>query len=240
MRLPPKIKVGCCGFGASLGEYFRHVKVMEIQDTFYHLPPLAIAKKWRSLAPPGCEYTMKAWQLITHQPISPTYRRLKVKIEPEACVRYGYFQPTREVMAAWEQTAEFAHTLGATIIAFQCSSGFPPTEENQTNLKKFFTRIDREGFDFAWEPRGHWPERIIKELCEELRLIHCVDPFRNAPASDDRRYFRLQGINGYTYRYHDSELRWLRNRASEKPSYVLFNNNSMQQDALRLLQLLDE
>jgi len=54
--------------------------VVEVQQTFYQIPRIATGKRWREEAPPDFEFTMKAWQLITHEPSSPTYRRLRTVI----------------------------------------------------------------------------------------------------------------------------------------------------------------
>src|SRR6187200_3158013 len=57
--------------------YVTDYRAFELQTTFYQPPEVAVAKRWKSQAP--CEFRccMKAWQLITHAPSSPTYRRLK-------------------------------------------------------------------------------------------------------------------------------------------------------------------
>ncbi len=237
MQEKADIKVGCCGFVVSQHQYFKLFKLIEIQGTFYQLPRLVTAEKWRAAAPAGFEFTMKAWQLITHEPTSPTYRRLGRKIEPHEYDRYGCFRPTEEVLEAWSQTAMFARTLGATVVVFQCPARFRPTDENIANMRAFFGRIDRDRFRFAWEPRGNWPAEVIVRLCEELDLIHCVDPFKNEPLFGDFQYFRLHGITGYAYRFTDEDLRRLKEWAGRKPSYLLFNNNTMKEDALRFMQL---
>jgi hypothetical protein len=54
-----QIKVGCCGFAAAQKKYFELFKVIEIQQTFYQLPEIRTAEKWRDAAPPGFEFTMK-------------------------------------------------------------------------------------------------------------------------------------------------------------------------------------
>ena len=110
MREKTEIKVGCCGFVISQQKYFRLFRLIEIQSTFYQMPELKTAEKWRSLAPAGFEFTMKAWQLITHEPSSPTYRRLREKISPQKFERYGRFRPTEQVLEAWQRTALFART----------------------------------------------------------------------------------------------------------------------------------
>lgn len=230
-------RVGCCGFVVSQQMYFQHFRVVEIQNTFYQLPQLKTAERWRSTAPSDFEFTMKAWQLITHAPSSPTYRRLKEKIPPQKFENYGRFRPTQEVFAAWRRTATFASRLGASIVVFQCPASFRPTRENIANMRAFFSQVDREGLQFAWEPRGSWQETLIRQLCEDLQLIHCVDPFKNKPLFGDFHYFRLHGITGYSYRYSDGDMKRLKKWVEGKPSYLLFNNNWMKEDALRFMAL---
>ena len=233
-----QIKVGCCGFAAAQKKYFELFKVIEIQQTFYQLPEIKTAEKWHNAAPPGFEFTMKAWQLITHVPSSPTYRRLRERIDPAKGDRYGSFRATREVMDAWKRTAEFAKALGASLVVFQCPASFRPLAQNVKNMQAFFSEIDRGGFAFAWEPRGAWPDDLIKKLCEELDLIHCVDPFKNEPLFGGIGYFRLHGAADYVYTYTGKELGLLRKKIREKPAYVMFNNNTMKDDALRFLKIL--
>jgi uncharacterized protein YecE (DUF72 family) len=96
-----EIKVGCCGFTVSQREYFKLFNHIEIQQTFYQLPRLQTAEKWRQIAPTGFEFTIKAWQLITHEATSPTYRRLGKKVPASEADRYGRFRPTWEVVEAW-------------------------------------------------------------------------------------------------------------------------------------------
>lgn len=237
MGAEAEIKVGCCGFVVAQKEYFSLFKLIEIQQTFYQLPRLQTAEKWRRTAPPDFEFTVKAWQLITHEPTSPTYRRLGKKIEPTQRNKYGRFRPTSEVVEAWEQTASFASTLGATVVLFQCPASFRPNKVNVANMREFFGRIDRRGFRFAWEPRGDWPADLVLELCQDMELIHCVDPFKNEPQFGEFNYFRLHGITGYNYQYTHGDLRSLLNWIGTKQSYVLFNNNFMQHDGLRFLEL---
>jgi len=175
--------------------------------------------------------------LITHEPQSPTYRRLKEKIEPEKQGRYGSFRPTPEVFHAWERTALFAQTLGVSIIVFQSPASFRPSEDNLRNIEEFLGKIDRKGFTFVWEPRGDWPDGLIFRICEQYRLVHCVDPFKDDPLYGDFQYFRLHGLKGYGYRYTDEDLAWLKRWVEERPTHILFNNKWMKEDSLRFLGL---
>ena len=62
------VKVGCCGFSVSMKKYFEKLKLVEVQKTFYEPPKIETAKKWKNSAPEGFEFTLKAWQVITHPP----------------------------------------------------------------------------------------------------------------------------------------------------------------------------
>ncbi len=68
-----RVKVGCCGFPGGMKKYFSQFRLVEVQQTFYKMPRLKTAQKWRQEAPSDFEFTLKAWQLITHSPTSATY-----------------------------------------------------------------------------------------------------------------------------------------------------------------------
>jgi uncharacterized protein YecE (DUF72 family) len=97
-----QIKIGCCGFPVAKGKYHRNFDVVEIQQTFYQPPEEKTVLKWREQAPSGFEFTLKAWQLITHELSSPTYRRLRLKIPESKKKNYSFFKPTDEVLEAWK------------------------------------------------------------------------------------------------------------------------------------------
>jgi uncharacterized protein YecE (DUF72 family) len=241
------IRVGCCGFPMAKAEYYRRFPVVEIQQTFYNMPRIHTAERWRkeaitSRARSGqsdFEFTMKAWQLITHETASPTYRRLRKAIPVDQKELYGSFRPTEPVLKAWTETAAVAHALGARAIVFQCPPRFTPTPEHVENLRRFFQSTDRGTFRMAWEPRGEWPPNLVGRLCKELDLVHVVDPLKQDPLSEGLRYFRLHGVTGYRYLHTDEDLRKLAEQcAGDAPTYVLFNNQFMGEDALRFQKLL--
>jgi uncharacterized protein YecE (DUF72 family) len=233
------VKIGCCGFPVGRGRYTARLPVAEVQQTFYQPPQLATVRRWRAEAPPGFEFTLKAWQLITHEAASPTYRRLRRPLTPEARAQAGFFQDTPLVRQAWEVTREVAETLEARIILFQCPARFGPTPENQERLIWFFTRLDRGDFICAWEPRGDWPREVVAELCRELNLLPALDPLAVAPFPGPRAYFRLHGRGGYRYSYNDEDFAALGACLAERDeAYVLFNNISMWADACRFADLL--
>ena len=46
------------------------------------------------------------------------------------------------------------------------------------------------------------------------------------------------GFTGYQNTYTDEELGELKKKAGRKPAYVMFNNSTMKEDALRFMDLL--
>lgn len=224
------------------GRYFQQFRTIELQNTFYEPPRVELAEKWRREAPEDFRFCLKAWQLITHAASSPTYRKLKTPLAERSRDAVGGFQPTEEVWRAWEVTAGIARVLRAAGIVFQCPASFRATEENLRNLETFFERLRTCEHLLAWEPRGNWPEDVIRDLCTRLGLIHCVDPFASEPVTGAVRYFRLHGLGGYRYRYSDADLDELRARVltdAREEAYVMFNNLWMKEDAATFRELTD-
>lgn len=188
---------------------------------------------------------MKAWQLITHNPSSPTYRRLRSKISLNERDLYGSFRPTEQVWLAWERTREIASVLDAEVIVFQCPKSFLPTGDSIRSLSRFFRDIDRDHRMIAWEPRGDdWGQELVKEVCAENNLIHCVDPFDSDSAYGEALYWRLHGRTGYRYRYTDEDLAELETKLNAQanlpgPRYIMFNNMSSNQDSRRFLERVE-
>ncbi len=232
-----QIKVGCCGFPRGRKKYFQQFKLAEIQQTFYKLPSVGTVARWRGEAPGDFEFSLKAWQLITHLPSSPTYRKAGLQIVGGKEGNYGFFKPSEEVFEAWGKTRDIAQVLEARVIVFQCPASFTASGENIENMRHFFTNIDRGGFIFVWEPRGEWSDDVITPLCQDLDLIHCVNPLERAMLHGETGYFRLHGGSNYRHQYTDDELARLWELSGNK-AYVLFNNLTMYEDALRFEELI--
>lgn len=249
---PNRLRVGCCGFPVGLARYAQAFRVGEVQQTFYQPPLPSTLERWRSQVPEEFEFTLKAWQLITHEVSSPTYRRLREKLTEKQRREVGRFRVNQTVMRAWVRTLECARFLRSRVVLFQCPARFTPSAENQANLRAFFREVRRdeasrreiEGLTFVWEPRGEWAADEVRELCDELGLVHGVDPFRQQPVTKGMTYFRLHGLpaqagkTGYRYRYTKADLEeLLRLTRPHTPGYVLFNNIRMLQDARSFIRL---
>ena len=117
-------KVGTCGFGMAQPEYAHAFSCVEIQHTFYQPPQIKTLERWRNNMPADFEFVIKAWQLITHDAKSPTFRRLKRLLSDDEKQEAGYFRATPIVQEAWETTLASARVLRARTILFQCPASF--------------------------------------------------------------------------------------------------------------------
>jgi len=248
-----KARIGTSGFGIGRAKYVQQFSCVEVQHTFYQPPKIPTLERWRADAPPDFEFVLKAWQLITHDAKSPTYRRLKKRLSEVEKQVAGYFRPTPIVKEAWDLTLACAVALKARMVLFQCPASFKQTKENISNMEQFFGTLNglkqrqktRPQLDFSWEPRGDWDPKVVKGLCDDLNLWHAVDPFVSKSITPAKLYFRLHGRNGWRYEYEEGELQEL---AAMLPAsvtkrttpYVFFNNVRMTQDALRFQTITRE
>jgi|Deesub1362B_J571_1020462.scaffolds.fasta_scaffold00141_26 uncharacterized protein YecE (DUF72 family) len=238
-------RIGCCGFPVSMRKYMEKFDVVEVQKTFYKLPSPETAERWRRIANRDFEFVVKANQVITHPPTSPTYRKAGIKAE-----KGGFFQPSEDVSRAWEETLQIATILRSDKVLFQTPSSFKFSEENVKNMLDFFSTVEK--IKPIWEPRGWSRDELfrVRERMDEMGIIHCVDPFVSKPLFGNIRYFRLHGrYEGgriiYSHRYLELELEMLADivksdleLAKPEETYVLFNNKYMLDNALKFKELL--
>jgi uncharacterized protein YecE (DUF72 family) len=130
-------------------EYFETFGVVEVQQTFYEPPQRATMLRWREQAGSDFEFTMKAWQLVTHRSTSSTYRRLRTALGKRELEEAGSFRPTAIVRRGWEVSLECARLLRATAILFQCPASFRPEPENLASMRSFFGGIERPASPFG-------------------------------------------------------------------------------------------
>lgn len=234
------MKLGMCGFTIGAEAYYKQFGIVEVQQTFYDPPPLPTLMRWRAGAPPNFEFTMKAWQVITHFGTSPTYRRLRSPFPDRARAEAGGFRLNDTVVRAWHATLHCARALRATAILFQCPASFRPAPDNLQAMRDYFRHIEQPGhIRFLWEPRGAWPDETILEICRELHLVHAVDPFIRPSLTPEVIYWRLHGNRSHYASYTDAELRqiyaWL--PTDDRDAYVMFNNIPRVKDIHRFREL---
>src|SRR5438445_4267464 len=236
------ICTGTCGFGRRQADALAQLDAVEIQETFYRPVSFERAAKWRAKAPPEFRFCVKASQFSTQEVTSPTYRRSGRTIPDSEEHAYGSFRDTPPVREGWEATQSVAEAIRATVIVFQTPASFGPTEANRTALYRFFESI-RTDAKKAIELRGPWAVHIIEKICEDLGLVHAVDPFDKQPSTYGLAYFRLHGSppgkTMYRYAYPDTDLGRIHAICREyDDAYVMFNNLSMHPDAVRFRSLV--
>lgn len=261
----PAIKIGTCGYQyydpgpdwkreyeSKLQAYSAAFPVGELNRTFYTLPQVSTAERWRREAVDDFEFTVKAWQAITHPWASPTWNGHRDDIPDDHTDEVGYLQPTPTVREAWERTRERACALDASVLLLQTPPSFDCTSAHERNMRQLLGTVDRDGLTIAWEPRGNWPAHPtrIQGLCEDLDLVHVVDILRAKPVIERSvLYTRLHGLNDdpydYDYAYSDTELETLADTlrgAAQRTDHVycLFNNFEMYANATALLDQVSE
>jgi uncharacterized protein YecE (DUF72 family) len=241
--------IGCCGwsyleerkfaaqmrrkYSTKLQAYAQLFDAVEINSTFYGLPRVSTAQKWRSEADavnPKFEFTVKAHQGITH-----LHRFMG------------------ESTSLFTQLKEICRTLETSVVLFQSPASFRPTDVSLKAMKSFFNEIERSDLTCVWEPRGKWYDNpaLIVETCEECKLVHCVDPFRNEPlvfGEEKIAYFRLHGFGKpsmYRYDFSEQELGRLATILNSLPPslhhvYILFNNVFCYENATGFRKLLNK
>jgi uncharacterized protein YecE (DUF72 family) len=199
---------------------------------------LETVARWRASAPAAFQFSLKAWQVITHPASSPTYKRTRLDAgDREHCGCFG-FNPT--VRWAWDETFAVAKELGVFLVLFQCPVSFRATKDNVARLRTFFERAKRGKFLMGWEPRGDWDSGLVSDLCRDLDLVHVIDPFQSEPSSRAKiQYFRLHGSAGSRHRFTSTEFDRLREFCRTRtPTYCLFNNVAMGPDAEKFARMI--
>ncbi len=238
-----ELLVGCCGWDYLRGEdlgianwrsryphklalYAAHFPVVEVNSTFYRLPRVTTAERWRALADgvdETFEFTVKVNREVTH--------RARFRGE--------------KALDAFRRTLEIATALRSRVLLLQTPPSFGPEPKNVEALRMFLEKIPRGEVQLVWEPRGNWGEELVAGIVREYGLVHCSDPFRRMPIPQGPFvYVRLHGSppgkRMYRYTYTDSDLEWLKGRIAalrKERVYVLFNNDTMYRDALRFRKL---
>lgn len=240
------IKIGCCGTaGLSLKEYSKRFRLMEVQSTFYRLPKAETAYGWRDDVPEGFEFTMKAFQGITHPADSPTWRKARKELEDVDPSQVGMLKKSRFVLNSWERSQEIAKALRASIIVIQLPPSFEYNQNNIDRIRDFFLSIDitcKPAIEFRHKS---WLNKLenVKEFLSRWNVIIVTDPLKFEISEQEIQYHRMHGIDGFTnykHRYSDNELKILAKKLSGNEVYVLFNNISMREDAERLRKLLED
>jgi len=122
----------------------------------------------------------------------------------------------------------------------KCPASFRPVPENLDNMRAFFAAAERPaGVRMLWEPRGPWPDEVIREMCAALDLTHVVDPLVRATVTPGLVYWRLHGLQSAYRSYTEDELRRLVDMIPDgEVTYAMFNNIPRAADSKRFRAML--
>lgn len=239
--------MGCCGLaGMSLSKYMELFDTIEINSTFYKLPRRETAERWFESINGKIVFCMKAFQGITHPIASPTWKRAGIQKLKSMVDNYGHLKPTKENAESWRRTLEICEAMHASMCVIQLPPSFTCTDVTVNDALKFFEMI-RRLVNIAIEFRHKsWADNVesTKALIKSADLIHITDPLKEKPLSRKKIcYYRLHGLGNqlYKYNYTDDDLLKLKSVVLDiecDECYVMFNNLSMRDDALRFRKLI--
>lgn len=173
-----EVRVGLCGWTIAMDTYVRRFPLVEVQHTFYEPSGDALLERWRRQVPSRFEFTMKAWQKITHDGSSPTYRRMKRPLPDEERAQVGSFRLTPPVLDAWRRTIECAHVLRATAVLLQCPQSFKATPSASSPCSKSL-----DGLENGVGPKG--VARLVRVVLVRREIEVWVPPERRSGAAGD-------------------------------------------------------
>jgi uncharacterized protein YecE (DUF72 family) len=226
----------------SLGEYARRFPAIELQSTFYKLPMVSTAQRWKEVAP-NLVFTLKAFQGITHPADSPTWRRSKRELDGVDSSDVGFLRISKFTMRAWERTEELAEVLGARAIVIQLPPKYDYSDKNISKLKAFLSAVSTRRIPAVEFRHRSWFDRLQEAgaAIAPWGGILVTDPLKVSPPDQRLQYHRMHGSDGlvnYRHKYTDEELERLRRQVEGRKAYVFFNNLAMREDAKNFLRAM--
>ena len=219
-----KIVIGCGGWQYfiipnmdPLKAYSMAFRFVEVNSTFYKIPPIDLVKSWRRRVPRDFEFSVRLNRLISHvKKLNPTERAVK----------------------AFQDCVEVAEILKSKILVLETPKSFDPIK-SINRLKNLLKKVGIRDIRIAWEPRAGWSPKAVEEAIK-LKLIPITDYSIREPPYDDEEiaYTRLFGKGRHNiYQFTDEDLIKIKERAERRRSkrvYLSFHGIRMYLDAARL------
>jgi len=219
-----EIIIGCGGWQYfiipnmdPLKAYSMAFRFVEVNSTFYKIPPTDLAKSWRRRVPENFEFSVRLSRLISH-------------VEK--------LNPTEKAVKAFQDCIEVAEVLKSKILVLETPRSLDPIKAIN-GLKEILKKVDIGDIRIAWEPRAGWPPKAVEEAAK-LKLIPITDYSVKEPPYDDEEiaYTRLFGKGRHNiYQFTDEDLVKIKERAERRRSkkvYLSFHGIRMYLDAARL------
>ncbi len=207
----------------SLVAYSRAFDFVEVNSTFYQIPPLEKVRKWRQTVPSNFHFAVRAHRTVTHK---------------------SKFEPNHEAIEALRQMKQICDILKADVLHLQTPPSIRLTEAKLENfLKAASSQIDFGETKLALEIRGKQASGLPADLAKTMKdsdVIHCVDVSKGEmPAyRSDTLYTRLFGKGEHNvYQPTDGELAEIDRRVTNSGSgriAMSFHFVRMYKDAARM------
>lgn len=204
--------------------YARHYSTLELNNTFYRVPPESIFNNWRLAVPRDFIFSLKGSRLITH------IKRLK--------------DCRDEVELFISRAALLGEKLGPLL--FQLPPGLPRDDDLLDTFLFEFPRPLKRVIEFRHES---WFVQEVYEVLRKHKAGFCIFdmPKRTSPvlATTDFAYLRFHGNRRlYSSCYTDEELAgWaakIKDLCRSLKSCFIYFNNDTQGHALRNAETLKD
>jgi uncharacterized protein YecE (DUF72 family) len=189
--------------------YASRFDTVEINNTFYRLPEAAVFHAWRTRAPKGFTFAVKASRYLTHM------KKLK---DPEAPVDL-FFSRAREL----------GRTLGPVLYQLP-----PRWAVNLERLETFLRALPRKRLHVFEFREPSWYRDDVFRMLERYRVALCLHDMEGSASGalevGPFVYVRFHGTARYSGSYSDERLAawatWLTARVrAGKMVYAYFNND---------------
>ncbi|MFQ5838381.1 MAG: DUF72 domain-containing protein [Thermoplasmata archaeon] len=206
----------------SLQAYARAFNYVEVNTTFYQVPPFDMVKGWRHRVPQDFSFAVRCHRAITHA--------------------HG-FDPTDLVLDVMERMVEITRVLKADALHLLTPPSFEFGSPQLENLNALLDSVSLEGTPIALEVRscaGRDLPRPLRRLMEDREIVHCVDLSKEEPQVESSLlYTRLFGKGYHTvYQFSDEELEGMHTRGNSRDyrrALFTFHGVRMYSDAGRFL-----
>jgi len=228
------VSVGVGGWAYLPGKHRNKLEVcsklynfVEVNSSFYKLPPIDLVKRWRASVPEEFQFSLRAHGKLTHQ---------------------NHLEPTNENFRELEKNIAICRVLKAFVLHFQFPPSFEVTNIIVEKWRGFFSTLrDEKGLNYAFEVRNQSSKSNsgLQSFIRDNDIIPCGDISREdvKPSADSKiMYSRVFGHGDHTkWSFATSELVDLKDRVTRTKAnrkYVTFHNITMYEDAARLREIL--
>jgi uncharacterized protein YecE (DUF72 family) len=205
----------------SLVAYSKAFNFVEVNSTFYQIPPLEQVKGWKKLVPPDFKFGLRA-------------HRTMIQVTPKWKHR---------ALDTFGKMKQICDALRSDFLHMQLPASSKLTQQWIDEFRSFISSIDLGNLRLVLEIRGVRPSKLpsgLLRLMQDHDIVHCTDVSKGEmPAYDsDILYTRLFGKGEHNiYQPTDEELTEIDNKVSNTNSQKIvmsFHFVRMYKDAARL------